>query len=167
MTKYDRIYSVNMKRLALLTLPTWLRRPVAAALIYAGVSALGRLLHELRVFRADTFYSLSHNSQVCKLRGVLNDAFDSEQRRITVSDGDVEGLRAVVVYRRDAGRWLQLRRRGDGATILNRKGYGGASGYDFVVTVPGELKTRDNDTRLRAIINHYKLASKRYAVNYI
>ena len=35
--KADRTYNVNIKRLALLTLPTWLRRPLSGALIYAGV----------------------------------------------------------------------------------------------------------------------------------
>lgn len=38
MSKADRTYDVNMKRLALLALPTWLRCPVAGALMYAGVS---------------------------------------------------------------------------------------------------------------------------------
>ena len=42
MSKADRTYDVNMKRLALLALPTWLRCPVAGALMYAGVSPLGR-----------------------------------------------------------------------------------------------------------------------------
>ena len=87
----ERIYNVNVRRLALLVLPTWLRRPLAGALIYAGVCPLGRLLGELRSYRRETGYRLSHNGQVCRLRGVLNDEFDPERRRIVIEDGGPEG----------------------------------------------------------------------------
>ena len=50
----DNIYNVNIKRLALLTLPTWLRRPLVGALLYAAVAPLSRLLVELRTFRKET-----------------------------------------------------------------------------------------------------------------
>lgn len=165
--KADRTYNVNIKRLALLTLPTWLRRPLAGALIYAGVSPLGRLLGELRAYRSATSYRLSHNGQVCKLRGVLNDEFDPELRRIEIEDSDSTGNReAATVWLREMGRWVMVPRRGAGGASIHREGFGGTSGYDFWVTVPGELRTAETETRLRAIVNTYKLASKRYAINY-
>ena len=168
MNRADRIYNVNMKRLALLALPTWLRRPLAGALIYAGVSPLGRLLQELRSYRSATCYRLRHNGQVCKLRGALNDEFDPGERRIKIEDGwgGAECREASTIYKRETGRWAMLPRRGAGAASIHREGFSGTSGYDFWVTVPEELRTAETETRLRAVVNMYKLASKRYAINY-
>lgn len=166
-SRADSTYNVNIKRLALLTLPTWLRRPLCGALIYAGVSPLGRLLQELRAFRRTTHYRLSHNGQVCKLRGVLNDEFDPGFRRIEIEDRESSGEReASRIWRRETGRWVMLPRRGSGAVSIHREGFSGTSGYDFWVTVPGDIMTTEKETRLRAIVNMYKLAAKRYAVNY-
>lgn len=109
----DRLYNVNIKRLALLTLPTWLRRPLSGALLYAGVAPLGRMLQELRAYRRATEYRLSHNGQVCKLRGVLNDEFDSEQRRIKIEDSEsAANVEASTIWMREKGRWVMLQRRG-------------------------------------------------------
>lgn len=164
-SKGNGIFNVNVKRLALLTLPTWLRRPLVGALIYAGVTPLGRLLQELRAYRNRTSYRLRHNGQVCKLRGVLNDEFDPELRRIEIEDGEsMEGVEASVVWQRKECRWVMAGRRGEGAAIIHRRGFSGVSGYDFWISVPEDLG--DVETRLRAIVNMYKLASKRYAINY-
>ena len=166
-SRSNGIFNVNIKRLALLTLPTWLRRPLAGALIYAGVTPLGRLLQELRAYRNATRYRLSHNGQVCKLRGVLNDEFDPELRRIEIEDRDsMESREASTVWQREAGRWVMVPRRGTGAVSIHREGFSGTSGYDFWVRVPEELRDSETETRLRAIVNMYKLASKRYAINY-
>lgn len=163
----NRIYELNIKRLALMTLPTWLRRPLCGALIYAALAPIGRLLGELRTFRSATGYRLRHNGQVCKLRGVLNDEFDQAQRRITIEDGDGGGLLEVsVIHKRETGIWTMLPQRGDGAAVVHREGYGGTSGYDFWVNVPGELRDAERETRMRALINNYKLAGKRFAINY-
>ena len=154
--KADRTYNVNIKRLALLTLPTWLRRPLSGALIYAGVSPLGRLLQELRAYRSATSYRLRHNGQVCKLCGALNDEFDPGLRRIEIEDSDSVGNReAAAVWLRDMDRWVMVPRRGAGAVSF--------LGW---VTVPEELWTAETETRLRAILNMYKLAGKRYAINH-
>lgn len=167
MSKGNGIFNVNIKRLALLTLPTWLRRPLAGALIYAGVTPLGRLLQELRTYRNATRYRLNHNGQVCKLRGVLNDEFDPELRRIEIEDSDsMESGEASTAWQRETGRWVMVPQRRTGVVSIHREGFSGASGYDFWVTMPEELRDSETETRLRAIVNMYKLASKRYAINY-
>lgn len=163
----DRTYNVNMRRLALLTLPTWLRRPMAGALIYAGVSPLGRLLQTLRAYRSTTRYRLCHNGQVCKLRGLLNDEFDPELRRITIEDGDgLDSGEASIIWQRAAERWVMVTRRGSGSVSIHRNGFSGTSGYDFWVSVPAELMNDKTENRLRAIVNMYKLAGKRFAISY-
>lgn len=165
MNKADRTYNVNIKRLALLTLPTWLRRPLAGALIYAGVRPLGRLLQELRAYRSATSYRLRHNGQVCKLRGVLNDLFDPGRRRISLTDSE-DGATTEIwrVWHRGVGQWAIVPLRGMGAISIHREGFGGTSGYDFWVNLPEDLK--GSEIRLRAVVNMYKLAGKRFAINY-
>lgn len=156
-----------MKRLALLALPTWLRRPIVMALLYAGVSPLGRQVHELRTLREETSYRVNHNGQVCKLRGVLNDAFDAKERRIKVEDEDSGGVTGSAVYQRSEERELPVPVRSAGrAVIINGRGYGGVSGYDFWVTLPRELRGDVDETRLTATVNRYKLASKRWTIKY-
>ena len=167
-SRIDETFNVNIKRLALLVLPTWLRRPLVGALIYAGVTPLGRLAQELRKYRSTTRYRLRHNGQVCKLRGVLNDEFDPALRRITVEDRDsTTVIEASIIYLREVARWIMVPCRGFGTAIIHREGFSGTSGYDFWVNVPYELRTTGIETRMRAIINNYKLASKRYTINYI
>lgn len=167
MSRPDEIYAVNMKRLALLLLPTFWRRPLIGGIIYAGVSALSRQLGELREYRKGTGYRLMHNGQVCKLRGALNDEFDPELRRIKVEDSDSAATTETSrIWQRKKGRWAIVPRRGADALTIHREGYAGTSGYDFWLTVPVELRDIDTETRMRAMTNIYKLASKRYAINY-
>lgn len=165
MSRADRSYNVNMRRLALLALPTWLSRPLAGALLYAGIAPLGRLLSELRAYRSAIGYRLRHNGQVCKLRGVLNDELDPELRRIAIEDDDgAASVEASTLWRREMGRWVTVPQRGSGAVGIYREGFAGTGGYDFWVLVPAELQRAE--PRLRAIVNMYKLAGKRYAINY-
>lgn len=163
----SRIFDVNIKRLALLTLPTWLRRPVAAGLLYAGSAPLGRVLQELRKLRDETGYRMRHNGQVCKLRGVLNDEFDPELRRIKVEDEESARESVERPYMREMEREIPIPARSSGkAFIINRRGYGGINGEDFWVTLPYALRGTADETRLAAIVNRYKLASKRWTIKY-
>ena len=148
-------YEVNIKRFALLLLPTFWRKPLLATLAYAMVSPLGYLHTRFVLFRRDTVYRLTHNGQVCYLRAVLNDQFDPIERRITLHKREEE--QAFLLPTRDTGR----------AFIINRRGFGGINGFDFWVNIPISLYDTVDASRLRAIVGTYKLASKRFSINYI
>lgn len=159
----DLVYKVNIKKLALLTLPTWLRKPLLSALIYAGVSPLSRLVHDLRKFRSSTNYRLQHNGQVCKLRGALNDEFDPEERRIYIEDHDsTSRVELSTIYLRSEKKWVMVPQRGTGSVIINSRGFAGTSGIDFWIYAPSELS--NELTRMKAFVNSYKLASKRFTI---
>lgn len=162
----DNLFNIDMKRLALLAMPTWLRRPLAAALVFAGMVPLCRMLFDLREFRRQTAYRVGHNGQVCRMRGALNDAFDPLRRRIRVEDAPV--CPPLVIYRRETGIWeLVSPRDTSGALTIYRRGFGGAGGFDFLVSVPAELSGEDSaDRRIRALVGSYKLAGKRFDVTY-
>lgn len=165
----DAIYKVEIKRLALLTLPPWLRHPVAGALVYAGVAPLGLLLRELRELRDETSYRMGHNGQVCKLRGALNDMFDKERRGIRVIDGwDAESAGGMRVWQRSMERWVMVRHRVDGRCLtVNSRGYGGTGATDFVVAVPMRLRGVADEVVMRALVGSLKLAGKRYEITYV
>ena len=96
-------YDVNFRRLALLLLPTFWRRPLFGAFAFALVTPVSHLHVRFMQYRQRTGYRLRHNGQVCYLRAVLNDEFDPELRRITLSDSDKTDF-GTVVYRRVARR---------------------------------------------------------------
>ncbi|MBD5199241.1 MAG: hypothetical protein HDS83_02450 [Bacteroidales bacterium] len=159
----DSVYKVNIKKLAILTLPTWLRKPLLSALIYAGVSPLSRLVHDLRKFRTSTNYRLQHNGQVCKLRGALNDEFDPEERRIYIEDHDsTSRVELSTIYLRSEKKWVMVPQRETGSVIINSRGFAGTSGIDFWIYAPSELS--NVRTRMKAFVNSYKLASKRFTI---
>ncbi|MCH5215169.1 MAG: hypothetical protein J1E97_08255 [Muribaculaceae bacterium] len=167
MSRAERLFTTNIRRLALLTLPTWLRRPLCGALLFAGITPLARLTGELRAYRKETTYRLTHNGQVCKLRAVLNDEFDPEERRIAIEESDGTGsLETGRIWMRSEGKWVMLPQRENGTAMIHREGFGGTSGYDFWVSVPSGMLDADEVARLKALTNMYKLASKRYAITY-
>lgn len=160
-----RKYNINFKRLALLLLPTFLRRPMMASLTYAVITPLGYIHTNFLQFRNDAAYRLNHNGQVCYLRAALNDTFDPELRRITVTD-TAQNVGVMLVFQRDEDHPILVPLRDSGTVMLvNRRGFGGASGYDFVVNIPLALRGL-YEARLTAVVNTYKLASKRFAISY-
>lgn len=160
-------YEVNFKRFALLMLPTFWRRPILATIAYAMVSPLSYLHTRFVLFRRETIYRLTHNGQVCHLRAVLNDQFDPIERRITITqDAASAGVLMLHMREEEQAFLLPLRETGR-AFIVNRRGFGGINGFDFWVNIPISLYDTVDVSRLRAIVGTYKLASKRFSVNYI
>lgn len=159
------IYEIAYKKLVLMLLPTMLRKPLLVTIANAMISPVVSLYRSFMQFRDEINYRLYHNGQTCYLRAVLNDAFDPTSRRITVTDGDISGA-AVFIYQRSESKFKMLKRRGEGALLISRRGFSGTTGFDFMVNLPIDLKGID-ELRLRAITNTYKLASKRYAINYV
>lgn len=163
----NKIFNVDFRKLGLLLLPTFLRQPVLSAIVNAMVSPIGYLHTSFIAFRNDSNYRLSHNGQVCYLRAVLNDLFDPQTRRITIGDipGDVDGF---TLYQRSVGRAKSIPRRDpERLTVINRRGFGGANRCDFEIMVPAVLQASITQARINAVVNMYKLATKRFMITYI
>lgn len=163
----SNLYDVNFKRLALLLLPTFRRRPLTAAVAYAAVSPLQYLHTQFILWKQNTDYRLRHNGQVCYLRGLLNDLFDPIDRRITITD-NAENVGYIILHHRDTDQSVRFPARGsDRAVILNRRGYGGVNGYDFWVNLPVALYGKIDLAQVTGVVNTYKLASKRFSIHFI
>lgn len=165
MSSWDNVYEVNVRRLALLTLPTIWRRPLTGALVYASVAPVTCLLGSLRTFRKDVRYRLTHNGQVCRLRGLLNDEFDPGLRGLRVADApegaDWDG---AMVWVREDVRGVRLRLRTPGGMRIGSRGFADTHGVDFVVMVPTRLRGVIDMTRLRGLVDAYRLAGKQWGV---
>lgn len=170
MSKYD----ISVKGFGLLLLPTFLRKPVMGALLYALLSPLTYIYSQFRSFQRSCDYRLYHNGQVCYLRALINDQFDPVRRRITITD-EVRVMEAALIYERgvNINDPVQMRRDepGEGedprGSLITRRGFGGTTGYDFWVNIPYDLTLEIDMGRLKAIVNAYKLVSKRFGINYI
>lgn len=161
MTRYD----IDYKKLALNITPIKLRNQLYMAFQYLVVSPISRLAKMFYTYRTDTNYRLHHNGQVCYLRAVLNDLFDSTLRRIQIED--LAPQRELVIWKRDQNKPIMISERSSGnAIIVSKRGFGGADGYDFVVICPLALRGVIDETRMRAVLDQYKLASKRYTITY-
>ena len=161
MTRYD----IDYKRMALYITPIKLRNQLHMAFQYLLVSPISRLAKLFDSYRIDTNYRLHHNGQVCHLRAVLNDLFDPSMRRIRIEDLDPQ--MELVIWLRNQNKPLMISNRAlDNATVVSRRGFGGADGYDFIVICPISLRGTIDETRLRAVLDQYKLASKRYTITY-
>ena len=151
--------SVEIKRLGLQLLPLCLRKPLMAALVYAVTKPAGMLYDDLQSYRTETKEELKRNGQVCNLRRVLNDLFDSEQRGISIIDtGKGDG---VTLSLRSSGRALTT------PQTLNMRGYGGSSDLNFSVRLPGRLYGVVDVKRLTSVVRRYKLAGMRFGLEYV
>lgn len=156
-------WNVNYKKLVIWLTPIVLRRPVLTVWLQMLMSPIEMLHRLFDTYRAETDYRLHHNGQTCHMRGMLNDYFDANQRRITVTDAPIKP--AMTIYVRGDNRPLMVPVR-PGAETISRRGFGGADGYDFTINIPLELMGAIDMTQLRALADYYKLTSKRYTISY-
>ncbi len=180
MSKYD----LNFKRLALLMLPTFWRKPLLAGFAYAIMVPLNYINMRFALFRRSTDYRLTHNGQVFSLRAVLNDQFDPGDRAITVTDNTRAevNLASLWIRAEDKPLLLPVRETGRALFAMCR----GADRTDFWVNVPQTLLEKiittqletgtdkppkqlqqEFEARLKAIVGIYKLSSKRFLITYI
>lgn len=136
-----------------------LRRPRLVALLNATGLPVSRLHVLFSSFRGDVRYKLTHNGQVCFLQAVLNDSFDFTARRIRITDADTLEW-GQFAWREAEDRPIML-----GTFLLNREGFMGADGIDFVVHIPYAISlTDDNYNMIHSLLRYYKLAGKRYII---
>ena len=159
------IYDLNIKRMALSLVPTFMRRPVMTALVQAAVHGVASAYADFTRWRGQTDEEIFHTGQVCSLRGVLNDMFDPGRRQIEVVDFTPTGESILVLRRREVGRWTRIPMRPK-SKVVECRGFGGATGYDFEIMVPERLRATIDMTRLTAVTDRYKLCSRRWTLGF-
>ena len=119
------------------------------------VSPLEQVLDWFTNSRRDNLYNLDHNSQKCYLRAVLNDRFDISSRRIRIEDGNKYKRQYIYTDGEQKPKFL-------GTMFLYDDADYSDTGVDFIVLVPSDLQY--NTYEMQALLDFYKLASKRYKI---
>ncbi|MGG7468671.1 hypothetical protein [Chryseobacterium arthrosphaerae] len=147
-------FKINAQNLVLQSLPTFLRTGSISSFIALAASELTELNNALVVNRIISISKVSHNSQVCKLRKILNDTFDNE-RRIKVVEGVLKSPKYIYTDAEHKAKWL-------GEIVIFTGSETEGNGIDFTVLIPTELK--NYQTEIKALVNFYKLAGKQFKI---
>ena len=148
-------YHLNINKLSELLLPTFLRKEKMLAWLRALHFPLIKIVDDFNFNRNQNLYNLAHNGQVCYLRKALNDRFDVSERRIKITDGNRYKRQYIYTQGERKPKYL-------GVMYLRQNTDYADTGVDFIVEVPKGLKY--NDYEMKALIEFYKLASKRYKI---
>lgn len=162
----SKVYDIDIKKLSVLLLPTFLRKAKIVAWLHSLVTPLVSLHYSFIQKRNTDLYKLRHNGQVCYLRSALNDRFDTQQRRIIVTDGN--RYKRQYIYTEAEQKPHSL-----GTMYLRDSSVYGDTGMDFLILIPQNVWDNEktevgrDDHRfydIEGIVDYYKLASKRYKV---
>lgn len=148
-------FNLNISKLTVLLTPTFLRTPRMLAWLRTLHFPLQKAEYNFNQNRNANLYNLAHNGQVCYLRAVLNDRFDNQQRRIKIADGNRFQRQYIYTDGEQKPKFL-------GVMYLRDDADYGDTGVDFLVIVPAGLQY--NDYEMRALIDFYRLAGKRYKI---
>lgn len=151
-------YNIDINKLVALLMPTFLREEKHLAWLRVLHYPLRGLLDRFTFNRNENLYNLWHNGQVCYLRKVLNDRFDVSERRIEITDGNRFTRQYIYTDGEQRSKYLGIMYLRDDADYAD-------TGVDFLVLVPSTVKFGEYE--IEALIDFYKLASKRYKIQVI
>lgn len=147
-------FKLNFQNLVLQCLPTFLRTGSISSLLALAASELTDINNALISNRNISITKVAHNSQVCKLRKILNDTFDN-QRRIKILEGALKAPKYVYTDSEHKPNWL-------GQIIIYNSSETEGNGIDFTVIIPSELK--NYQTEIKSLVDFYKLAGKHFKI---
>lgn len=150
-------YKINFDKFVIQLLPTFLRKPRMIAFISLFSAELTKLHNSWLIKKTQDEIWLSHNSQVCFLRKILNDEFDDLERRIKITDGQLYERKYIYTLGEKKPKYL-------GKIFIRQTTDYADTGIDFYVIVPNAINIEQNKYKFEALINRYKLASKRYKI---
>jgi hypothetical protein len=111
-------------------------------------------------------YDLTRTAQVIMLEDLLNNEFDNVNRQIYIGDANLLAYTFLYMYQENQPATAffmdtEIPPNVPPSLYLNEE-YD--QGYDFIVFVPTGLLY--DEEKLRALVNKYKLAGKRYIIQY-
>lgn len=157
-----KLYQIDYKKLVVLLLPTFMRKPRLFAFVRALTFSLSELYTQFSENRERNLDQIQLNGQVCYLRKMLNDELDSEKRRIMITDETETGSWVFAFIEGDAYQLLVDR---PGITVYSESLIIADTAY-FHVSVPWGKEDDNLNNRLRNFLNKYKLLSKKYTISY-
>jgi hypothetical protein len=149
-------YRIDFDKLILLLLPTFLRKANLFGFLKALIAPIASLHYRWSQMRDDNLEILKYNSQRCYMRGVLNDRYDNDLRRITISNTSNRTQDYIYTEAENTPIFL-------GTMFLETDFNYSGSTVDFLVNVPQELINKKIN-EIAATIEFYVLAGKSYQI---
>lgn len=154
-----KFFEIDFARMVIFLTPPLLRSRKMIYWLQCNAVPLAIIHSEFSSNRAANLYNLAHNGQVCFLRKALNDAFDQSLRRIYITDGNRFERQYIYTNAEQQPKYL-------GKMYLRQADDYADTGVDFRVVVPDGFDLNGNIHQLKAMIDFYKLASKRYKIEF-
>lgn len=150
-------YKVDFRKFGLLLCPPFLRGEIFSVFISVICITLEGLHDIFLESRQYNIERATHNSQLCHLRGLLNDKFDSD-RRITIEDPITK--EKTYIYPEASRKPKYIGK----LTIYPESEFDDGQ-VDFIVKVPKSLS--DYYDQIYNTVDYYRLASKRFRIDLI
>lgn len=154
----DKIFEVDFKKVVLNFLPKFFRRKRIFALFDTFTLALRTVYLIFLSKRFEDNKELEITPQVYSLRKVLNDYFDSNERSIRIEDSST--VQRTYIFTSGEKNALYLGK----VPLYSSDAFRFSLG--FVVIAPERLNNVQEEARMSAMINKYKLAGTKYIIKY-
>lgn len=155
------LFDIDYDKGVWLNLPVGLRGGVVYSYLKALVSPLKWVYNLFNGYKTGVLYNLAHNGQVCYLEAVLNDTFDNDLRRITITDGPYKD--AIPTFLRVEDKPVAVHTRAENNPVaLFTRAEGALAGVQFYVNIPtaATLQPGYSALRVKSVVNQYRLVSK-------
>lgn len=152
--------TVNFRKLSIWLLPTFLRRSKQIAWLNALISPVIDLYENI-------LYKMQHNGQVMYLEKVLNEKYKvagynpnlhRSTRKIIIVDAYY--AKRNYLYQDYEQKPIYL-----GSKFIHQNTEYTAEYFDFIIQIPATIIVNENE--LKSIMAYYKLAGKKYKIEYI
>ena len=160
-------YDWNIRKWIEQMLPFFFRKVWLIAFIYSMLAPLQALFDDFIAYKKTIEQKLKYNSQQIVLTNLLNNIFDNSSRRIRIETSNDKLTNEYDYLIDDAGA-------DTGFDFMIVDGVDAEYSYmladyvsdiDFTVYVPISLSA--SEAQIKARIDFYLLASKKYSINYI
>ena len=158
---------IDYRKLVILLLPTFLRRPVLMAWLRAMVYPLQQLHDRHQSARTQRLYELRHTSQICFIKDALNNEFGITDY---ATGFEIEDINApgnwIWVYDENVERFDDEQHMlFDEPTFIHNISAILPPTSAFFVLVPQSITIDEtNEARIRSIVNKYRLASRTFEI---
>jgi hypothetical protein len=160
-----QVFNLNWSKLAIWLLPISLRKRKIALYVIALIAPIRKLYIDFVLFRDLQLYEAEINGQTIKLERVLNDTFDATLRRIHITDGDY--LAIPVFYEEWKNRPVIFYEEGNSNNPIfyEQQTIDDGVAVNFYVNVPSDVFF--DNARMRALVNKYKVAGRKFEITIV
>jgi hypothetical protein len=161
-------YALDVYTLCRSLIPSEMRNLKNEAWVKSLLQPIQTVVTSFSTYSNALRYDLSINGQVMYLEKALNDKYDPIQRRIYIDDPLGTSIVQPVIFNKSEKQpslvvWNKSENQTNNSAIYNKNSI---IATDFVVFIPVILNIASINIGVKNIVNRYKIAGKKYLLNY-